>query len=618
MHIVGRIRLPKSVEVSNLYINCDRAAAIDYSESPAIFFDRGGIVSSNTYFNSLYENFYAKYTNLDSLSYRLKLEGNFQISVYRELSGTDGKELIVSENLENCQATDFVKVNLPNLNTNHLGRIYFELTCLSENGVFQEGLITTEQQPTQEVSLAIITCTYKKEAYIKNTVKTIVQDQLLQTKQWQIFVVDNGKTLTLEDFPHSRVQFIPSRNVGGSGGFTRGLVEALESNGYTHFLFMDDDIDLDSESIFRLFSLYEYAKSDFAIAGSMLDLAKKYLMYEAGLLYSKNRNDGEFKPFSIVRLKHNINLQEDKNLNLLLLDEEIDCGGFYFFCVSKKVVEQIGLLLPVFVKMDDLEFCLRIKNLGSRIVSFPTISVWHETFFNKASLWDYYYYRNDLITQVIHKPLKFINAVSYFSKQLIFSLLLFDYNHVEMLVKAFEDCVKGPGILKNNDPERFHREILELSKSYKTQTVQPNYSPPNDGVDQKERSSVLRKAIGLLTLNGHLLPDFLTSNDDVFIRQSPDYAGQRSKALAKKRVLIFKEEDSCLFQNEIDKSAGIKLLTRWLKVVASSSVKWTSIREEWKAASKELTSNIFWQEYLDVEKSKSKKVDTANKNLLTT
>ncbi len=91
MHIVGRIRLPKSVEVSNLYINCDRGAAINYSDSPAIFFERGGIVSSNTYFNSLYENFYAKYTNIDSLSYRVRLEGDIQISGYREIYGQESR-----------------------------------------------------------------------------------------------------------------------------------------------------------------------------------------------------------------------------------------------------------------------------------------------------------------------------------------------------------------------------------------------------------------------------------------------------------------------------------------------------------------------------------------------
>lgn len=599
MNIVGRIKLPKSAEVSCLYLQCNEAALINYSPGvEEIVFQQGGMVSTNSYFNSFYENFYAKYTNLDSLYYWLRLVGDFQISVYREVYKQTNRELLFSQKYESCEATDFVKVKFPESNQ---GRIYFELLCLSEQGEFKEGLIATENTG-KEVSLAIITCTYKKEAYIKKTVNTIVQDRLLATKSWQIFVVDNGKTLTAEDFDHPRVQFIPSRNVGGSGGFTRGLVEALQSKGYTHFLFMDDDIELDSESIYRLFALYEYATSDFAIAGAMIDLAKKDLIYEAGLLYTKERQNDKFKPFSMVRLKHNLKINNPDNLNCLLLDEKIDFGGFYFFAFSRKVVEQIGLLLPLFVKMDDLEFCLRLKE-SVNIVSFPSIAVWHETFFSKASLWDYYYYRNDLITHAIHKQLKYIDAVSYFTKHLILSLSLFDYNHAEMLIKAFEDCIKGPNFIKSKDPELLHLEILELSKTHKTQSVQPNYSQPNQQLKQKTTANIWKKTISLLTLNGHLLPDFLTSDDDVFLWQSPDYAGQRTKAFAKKRVLIFKEESNSLFKNEIDKSAGIKLLTRWLKVVASSSVKWYSVCREWKFAYSELTSTQFWQKYLELEKS---------------
>ncbi len=600
MHIVGRIKLPKSAQVSSLYLQCNEGAIINsHPRVEEIIFRPGGMVSFNSYFNSFYENFYAKYTNLDSLYYWLRLSGDFEISIYREVYGSDNRQLIYQEKFDNCQATDLIPVKLPDSNN---GRIYLELLCLSDRGVFNEGLIITEQQPTQEVSLAIISCTYKKEGYIKKTVNTIVGDQLLQTKSWKIFVVDNGQTLTASDFPAERVQFISSRNVGGSGGFTRGLIEALQGS-YTHFLFMDDDIELESESIYRLFALYEYGKSDFAVAGSMLDLAKKQIMHEAGLLYGKAGNSDKFKPFSIIRLKHNLNLQNANNLNLLLLDEDVDCGGFYFFAFSRKVVEQIGLPIPIFVKMDDLEFSLRIKHLGTKLVAFPSISVWHETFFNKASLWDYYYYRNDLIAHAIHKPLRYINAIIYFTKHLIFSLLLFDYNHAEMLIKAFEDCVKGPSFIKSNDPEVLHTEIFKLSKSYKTQSILPNYSPSTDQMYDKTKAGIGKKVISLLTLNGHLLPDFLTSDDDVFIWQSPDYAGQRSKAFAKKRVLIFKEENNCLLQNEIDKKAGIQLLTRWLKVVVSTSVKWSSIRQKWKTASTELSSIAFWQQYLSIEKS---------------
>jgi len=48
-------------------------------------------------------------------------------------------------------------------------------------------------------------------------------------------------------------------------------------------------------------------------------------------------------------------------------------------------------------------------------------------------------------------------------------------------------------------------------------------------------------------------------------------------------VLYFKKE-VLVYQNEIDKRAGIKILTRWFKVAARNSIKWSSITTEWKNA----------------------------------
>lgn len=607
MQVVNRISFPPSGEVSNLYLQFDQGASLNESATPEIALNQGGIVSTNSYFNSIYENFYTKYTSLGSLSYQLKLEGDFQISVYRELYEQKGKELIASKKLENCQATDFVQVKLPSLTQ---GRVYFELECLSDRGIFKEGLIVTEQNPSQEISLAIISCTYKKEEYIKKTVNSIVQDKLLQTKSWKIFVVDNGETLSSEDFPHSRVQLIPNRNVGGSGGFTRGLVEALESDGYTHFLFMDDDIELDSESIYRLFALYEYSLSDFAISGSMLDLQKKHILYEAGALYGKDTKTLEVSPFSVALRKHNLELQNPESLNFLLLDEDIDYGGFWFFAFSRKVVEEIGLPLPYFIKVDDMEFCIRItRRLGRKIVAFPSIGVWHEPFYSKVIVWDSYYYaRNNLITHSVYGTINYISTVFKFTEDLIFALLSFEYNYAALIVRAFEDYLEGPSVLKSNTPEVLHKEILALSKSYKTQSIQHNYSPPSQASPTKDRANIGKKLISLLTLNGHLLPNFLASDGEVFLWQTSDHSGLISRAFRKKRVLIYREENSCLFQNEFDKSVGIQLLTRWLKAVATSSFKWPSAIAEWKAAYGEFTSTKFWHQYLGLKERANSEV----------
>jgi galactofuranosylgalactofuranosylrhamnosyl-N-acetylglucosaminyl-diphospho-decaprenol beta-1,5/1,6-galactofuranosyltransferase len=613
MHIVCRIKFPKSADVSGLYIQVDENTTINYNEDPQeIILRQGGSISSNSYFNSFYESFYAKYTDLSFIYYLLKLEGSFQVSVYRELYGQNDRQLVSVENFYNCQSSDFVKIQLPKLVQNEtLGRIYFELMCLSTNGLFKEGLIVTDQNKSREVALGIISCTFKKEVHIKNTVNTILQDDLLQKKDFKIFVVDNGRTLNEDELKHPKFRLIPNRNIGGSGGFTRGLVEALEESNYSHFLFMDDDIELDSECIYRLFSLYEYAKLDFAVAGSMLDLYKKHVLHEAGALYSKAPKKPGFMPFAVTPLKHKINLQNSTFLNSLLLEEDIDYGGFWFFSFSKEILKEIGLLLPLFIKVDDIEFGLRIKNkFGTKkIVAFPSIAVWHEPFYAKFPIWDRYYQtRNGLITYAIYEGLGYVDAIKYTTERLISRLLLFDYNSAEMIIKAFEDYVKGPNFIKSSKPETLHSEVLNLSKKHTSQSIEYNYFLTNDQFCQGSRPVKVKKAIKLLpkllTFIGQMLPNFLTTDDDVLMCLPSSYIGQRSKASAKKRVLVFVEGSGCLLQHEINKTAGIKLLIKWFQVAARSTIKWSFISTAWKNAANELISIKFWQQYMGIQESK--------------
>ncbi|WNN88914.1 glycosyltransferase family A protein [Gloeocapsopsis dulcis] len=176
----------------------------------------------------------------------MKLEGDFKVSVYREVNGGNNREIISEQNFSKCQFSDPVKILPINfLQTENAGRIYFEITCSSEHGAFKEAWIATDENKAKEVSLGIIICTFKKEAYIKNTLTTIFQDKLLETKDFKLFIVDNGRTLDKADFTEPKLKLVPNINAGGSGGFTRGLVEALEENVYSHFLLMDD-IELES------------------------------------------------------------------------------------------------------------------------------------------------------------------------------------------------------------------------------------------------------------------------------------------------------------------------------------------------------------------------------------
>ncbi|MDZ4871669.1 MAG: hypothetical protein CLLPBCKN_001057 [Chroococcidiopsis cubana SAG 39.79] len=616
MHIVGRTKLPKSAEVAKLYLQCNDKAAIDYSaETPEVVFALQGFISTNSYFNSLYETFYTKYTTLDRLFYLLNLEGDFQVSVYREISTrvseANCRQLLSREKFLNCKIGKATEIELPELQQiqTERGRIYFELECLSQSGKLRESFLATPQLPEREVSLAVVACTFQKETFIKRTIKTILQDKLLQSKSIEILIVDNAGTLNHSEFSDRRTKLISQRNIGGSGGFTRGIVEALSSNRNSHILLLDDDIELESEAIYRVITLNEYAKHDLVIAGSMLDLSQKHQLYEAGALYNKALHNRDFQAFNIVRLHHHLDLQNVSNLNLLVETEPIDSAGFYFLSVPRTIFESVGLLLPLFLKVDDTEFCLRVQERFGNdvIVAFPGIAVWHEPFFAKSSIWNYYYYRNDSIVQAMHGTLRYADAIAHFTKAIVSSLLVFDYKNAQMLIQAFEDYLQGAKILQHADPEQWHSQIVKLDRSCQTQHIQYHNLPSHRQTEQDSTATFMEKIVSLLTLNGHFLPNVFTQDKDVLLWQTAEHADRRSRAFRKKRILIFKEGGQCLYRNELDKSRGIKLLVRWIAIAMKSRIEWSKVTREWQQARRELTSLQFWRRYLNLEKSSLEK-----------
>ncbi|RAM50286.1 MAG: glycosyltransferase family 2 protein [Hapalosiphonaceae cyanobacterium JJU2] len=610
MHIVNRVQFPQTVEISDLYFKVSHDVSMNFHEDKKqIILYEDSTISLNTYFNSFYEKFYTKYTSINSLSYLLKLEGDFEVCAYRETSTASTRKVIYSQIFQSCKLSDYVNFSLPFLKQyQETGRIYLEITCLSKQGLFTEGLVITEQEKYQDVSLAIITCTFKKEVYLKKTVNTILQDSLLEDKNFKIFVVDNGVTLNASDFQDSKVKLIYNRNVGGSGGFTKGLIEALQEDVYTHFLFMDDDIELDSEAIYRLFSLYEYANKDFAVAGSMLDLYKKHILYEAGAIYNKSIDDeGKIKQdkFKGYPLKHNLDLRSTTTLTSLLLEDNIDYGGFWFFAFSKEIVKRIGLPLPLFIKIDDMEFGLRINQyFDNGIVAFPSIAVWHEPFYAKRPIWDsYYYIRNHLITNSIHSSLEYFKTVKAFTQSILYSLCIFDYNSAQMVIKAFEDYMQGPNFITSNYPEILHSNIFELSRSYKNQTILANSGLRSEAY-QVTKAGIFQKMLTLLTLNGHLLPHFLITDESVIIRFGVKEKERDSicKALAKKRIIYVIDENPNSYQYEFDQKAGLHILFTWFNSAIKSCLRWSSVSAEWKKAFNDFTSMQFWQKYLEPQK----------------
>ena len=117
-----------------------------------------------------------------------------------------------------------------------------------------------DEEQVRHVSLHLCTTTFKKEDYILPNIQ-LLKDTVLAgndslAKNLWIHVVDNGRTLPVEELETEHVMVHPNLNVGGAGGFTRGMLEAMDHKEKpTHVLLMDDDVMILPESLIRTYNL---------------------------------------------------------------------------------------------------------------------------------------------------------------------------------------------------------------------------------------------------------------------------------------------------------------------------------------------------------------------------
>lgn len=307
------------------------------------------------------------------------------------------------------------------------------------------------------VNCAIIFCTYKREKYIVGNVNYLLQNlQNISDFEWKIIVVDNARTLSQSDFSGD-VALVGNDNNGGSGGFKRGMETAAQIGGFTHFVLMDDDVEIEFTAIQKMLNFLRFLKpeyKDLSIAGSMLYMDKPAVQFEAGGHFGK---DGSQKPFG-----HFLDLNKPENLELNERENDINYGGWWLMCMPFKLIEDGNFPLPFFLKYDDVEYALRNK---LRIITLNGVGVWHEKFeakYNSAS--EYYNTRNYLHLCALHCDN--FNSRRWVKKQIRAKRVRQQYKMVEAVRLGYEDFLRGLEWLKNLNAEENHRRICALNYEF--------------------------------------------------------------------------------------------------------------------------------------------------------
>ncbi|MBW4563375.1 MAG: glycosyltransferase [Mojavia pulchra JT2-VF2] len=583
--------------VEELFLRLNNKCLLNYEQN-LVELKEGGIIKFNTYFNAFSSHKWQEYTIVKTINIKLLLQGRFHIKLLHidYLSGYANlidQKLITNNDLTEVRVFNNIKIQ------EYKGLLYIQIEAFKNNSIFAGGYFYTEVDvlPKIDTKIAIIICTYKRENYINNNIK-ILQKYLLSNPNlenaFEIFVIDNGRTLS--SFTNSQIHLIPNKNTGGSGGYTRGIIEVLKRKLYfSHIILMDDDIIIAPESLERIYNFQKVNnQKDLCLGGSMLKLDSKYIQHENGGVWDD----------VVVRVKPDLDLRILKNVLFNEIEEYINYNAWWLFCFPTKVIDDFKLPYPFFIRGDDIELSMRLM---LKIVTLNGICVWHESFESKYSPTQNYYMRkNEIILNFIYsEQFNKLDAIKLILKSTLREALCYKYKTANLILEGISDLLKGPDSLKETDPEK--KNLLILTKGEKTtKKVELPFVYEKYAKSIAETENSLHRWFRRITLNGHLLPIFLFHKDNKLSQRGYTIVPTHGY-----RPINFFRARKALYYNLTNQEGFIAKISRWefFRVFVRTSIiclkifiNFSRLKQLYRQTLPELTNKSFWESYLEINK----------------
>jgi glycosyltransferase len=578
MHIIQKSVYPSyslCTEIE-LYFRLNGFSDLDIKKS-TIKLVNGGEVSTSTYFNSFSVGKWKRYTLLDDLDFNITFKGN--IKVIFKLNRLYYSDKILDEIYLTNSTLSVVSIPLCFWKNITDGMLSFTIISLGDSEI-KNFSYSTNTLPSQKVKLGIVITHFNRQKFVLSAVERLKSNLLLQEEyrdKVSLFIVDNSQNLP----EISNVDVIPNENLGGAGGFTRGLITLQEhEEGYSHCLFMDDDASCEVESITRTLALLEYSTSSgLCVAGAMLRESEMFRQHENGA-----RFDGLCKPNKCgldLRSIHNLLINEE--------EEHIDYGGWWFFAFPIKQIKNYAF--PYFVRGDDIGFGLKHS---FNTITLNGISTWQEDFTLKNGPLPYYLDARNHIMQYLQEliPYSFLGIIKTTAKMCLKNLLTYNYETALAVIYAMNDVAKGSDFWRKNvDMNSKRKEILELIDNEKIRDI--SVDEISFSVEGNPIESKFFRLIRWMTLNGHLLPRFLFKKG--YVWQNKGFGGSLREVYRYSKVLYIHWPSRKGFILNHNKRKFFSYLFRYVSALFNLYINRKRLSKDYKNSYDELTSKEFWK-----------------------
>lgn len=574
-------------------------------------------VSFCTYFNALPASYWRRWSVLGSVVLRLELAGHGRVDLYR--SKADGSRIHVQgREFAVAPGTDSVLVEMEaDLGPfEDGGWLWFDITTDTAVTLVAGGWYAPVEAPGQG-RIAVGMPTFNRPTDAVKTLHALGADPLVLQQIDAVIIPDQGTRKVVDEpgFDEAaavlgdRLAIHDQPNLGGSGGYSRVMYEALKTTSADFIVYMDDDIEIEPDSILRALAFARFAKSPVLVGGQMLNLQERSHLHVMGEVVDRNIFMWSAAPN--VEYDHDFArypLRDRDNSKLLHRRIDVDFNGWWTCVIPRQVAEQLGQPLPLFLKWDDAEYGLRAREAGYPTVTLPGAAVWHMAWSDKDDAIDwqaYFHLRNRLVVAALYQPGNGRAMIADTVKATLKHLLCLEYSTVAIQNLAIRDFLAGPQRLFELLPSALGA-VHELRKQYPDAVILPSSTelPLASGIGVGAVGEPANPLAKIVRLGKGLLHNLRPAHEEHHERPQLNVPTLDARWFLLSQVdgvTVTTADGRGVVYRKRDPRQAYGLLREALRLRKELAERLPELRQRYRAAHPELTGTAAWEKVFGID-----------------
>ena len=547
----------------------------------------GAELSFDTSFGVFAAGRWKRLSIVDSLQVTINAVGSGRIELVGVTSRVAGllmhEEIVVSAGISPSGKTT---LDVPDFAKSPIGSYFVRISAEQSDVVVSGGQWTTKTQVPREVRLSLSITTFNRQDYVKPTVAKVLHlveslDSL--RNNMRILVVDNARNIKFDTAPNAPITVVPNPNLGGAGGFARGIIYLRDEGWSTHVLLMDDDITLEPEALVRTFALFTFARdAKLCIHGAMLSEEQAWMQFEAGSKYRWR------SLYPLRAIGREDDLRERKLALRDVSEKKFAYTAWWYTAFPISITRDNPL--PVFVRGDDVAFGL--MHTGEHSVTMNGVIVWHADFGLKNNPSSLYYEKRNfaIIDTLVFDNHHWWHLARRFIALCFRNLFSMRYASVEYMIRGVRAYLAGPEALMATDHSALHDELRKVTEE-KPGPLSPELAAVSITTPRPKLIRLIGFALALPLVGGYVLPKVLRRDT---LRTAPIDSRAVGLATRYNRILYRHDRLPEGFLVERDAKRFFSLLREVAVVTKDIAFNYKRLKGEYKAAYPTLVSDESW------------------------